>query len=214
MIVLLAALTLSGRTICIDPGHPSEVGPGTKGKHITEMRAAWLVALKLKSLLEQDGYTVVMTKNSEKQFVTNIGRAEAANRAHAAYMVRLHCDAGSMSGLASYYPAVQGRAHGRTGPSEKVIRESSSLAHLFHPAVIAALQGNLADRGLHTDAATFIGGKQGGALTGSVFSEVPVVLVEMAVLQNEHDDLFISTEDGQEKVARALEAGVEAAVPK
>ena len=80
---------------------------------------------------------------------------------------------------------------------------------LFHPAVIAALGGALADRGIKGDSATGVGGKQ-GALTGSIFSQVPALTVEMVVLTDTHDYHFIRTRAGQQQMARALLAGVEA----
>jgi len=208
------ASTSQAQTICIDPGHPSENGVGTHGKHISEVHAAWVVALKVQNILEADGYKVILTKNSEHEVVRNIRRAEIANEAHASFALRLHCDAGTKPGIATYYPAKQGHVGNKTGPSEEVIRASHRAGVIFHKALIQSLDGALEDRGLLTDSETFIGGKQGGALTGSIYSTVPVVLVEMAVLQNEHDDLFISTEDGQNTVAKALAAGVEAAVPR
>ena len=99
LVLSLASMAFSGPgpVICIDPGHPSENGVGTRGKKITEVQAAWKVALILKGLLEQAGFKVVMTKSSENQHVTNKARAETANRAHAALMVRLHCDAAADS---------------------------------------------------------------------------------------------------------------------
>jgi N-acetylmuramoyl-L-alanine amidase len=210
--LLLLALVCSSQTICIDPGHPSENGVGTRGIHISEVKAAWQVALKLRDILKADGFKVVMTKTSEMEVVTNIRRAQIANDAHASLAVRIHCDAGSRSGFATYYPGTQGKSHGVTGPSDEVIQLSHAAAERFHPAVIEALHGAVGDRGLHTDSATMIGGRQGGALTGSVFSKVPVLLVEMAVLQNAHDDAFIASDAGQEQMAKALAAGVRAAV--
>lgn len=208
---LFAALAQS-QTICIDPGHPSENGVGTHGKLISEVHAAWVVSLRLEKLLKADGYSVVMTKSSEMEHVTNRRRAEIANDAHAAFMIRIHCDAGSRSGFATYYPGTQGTVRGVTGPSLEVIEASKAAAERFHPAVIAALAGAVGDRGLHTDSATMIGGRQRGALTGSIYSKVPVVLVEMAVLQNASDDRFIASNKGQEAMAKAIEAGIDAVV--
>jgi len=202
---------LQGLTICIDPGHPSEVGSGTQGRHITEIQAAWRVALKLKEDLQGEGAQVIMTKNSEKQFVRNKDRAFTANRAHAALMVRLHCDADAGTGIATYAPDRQGTSGGKRGPDKSVIEESQRIAPAFHAAMVKALGGSLHDRGLHADTATAVGGRQ-GALTGSIYSEVPVVLVEMCVLTNRKDEAFMETQQGQEKMARALAAGVIAAV--
>jgi len=215
LIALAASLVLStfatAQTICIDPGHPSENGVGTHGIHISELHAAWLVALKLNSLLSAAGYKVVMTRGEEQKTVSNRERAEISNQVRADLMIRLHCDAGTKPGLATYYPGKQGKQGRTTGPSDRIISESRALGKKFHPAVIAALRGDMKDRGLHTEADTMIGSKQ-GALTGSIYSKVPVLLVEMAVLQNEHDDAFIAMDAGQEKIAQALLAGIRAAL--
>jgi N-acetylmuramoyl-L-alanine amidase len=201
-----------GRTVfCIDPGHPSESGRGTAGKHLSEIDAAWDVALLLKRDLESDGYTVVMTKDHAEQFVTNEQRADIANSAGAALMIRLHCDADAGTGLACYSPDRQGTVHGIFGPSKDVIAASQRALHLFHPAVMKSLDGLLVDRGMHPDTSTRIGGIQ-GALTGSIFSQVPVVLVEMCVLTNPHDEAIISSLSGQIKIASALTKGAEAVV--
>jgi N-acetylmuramoyl-L-alanine amidase len=57
---------------------------------------------------------------------------------------------------------------------------------------------------------TAVGAKQ-GALTGSIFSLVPVILVEMVVLTNSVDEAFF-LKHGKTKLADALEQGVVAAV--
>src|SRR5687768_863447 len=105
--------------IAIDPGHPSETSSGSEVVNgTTEVHVAWIVALRLRDLLRDCGYAVVMTKTSEMQLVRNVERAEVGNRARAALMVRLHADASSDSGFALYYPDRQGTAEGRTGPSD------------------------------------------------------------------------------------------------
>ena len=124
-------------------------------------------------------------------------------------MLRLHCDAGEQSGLATYYPDRQGKRFGVTGPSPAVITDSRRAASVFQPAVIGALHGALRDAGIKGDSQTAVGGKQ-GALTGSIFSHVPALTVEMCVLTNAHDYRFIRTAAGQQKMALALLAGVEA----
>jgi N-acetylmuramoyl-L-alanine amidase len=69
------------------------------------------------------------------------------------------------------------------------------------------LAGVLKDGGVRGDSKTFVGSKQ-GALTGSIFSQVPAVLVEMVVLSNKEDAEFIKTEDGQMKMAKAIAEGI------
>jgi N-acetylmuramoyl-L-alanine amidase len=70
------------------------------------------------------------------------------------------------------------------------------------------LRGHLDDNGLRTDYQTKVGREQGGALTGSIFSEVPVVTVEMVVLSDERDAEFIKREEGQRRMAQAIAEGV------
>lgn len=198
--------------ICIDPGHPSEVGVGTQGQRVSEIEVAWNVALKLKDLLEAKGYRVFLTKNTENELVRNRERAAVANQVRAALMIRLHCDSDAGSGTAIYYPGRQGETGGICGPSLEVVKASRTAAQKFHTAMMDTLRGVLKDRGLHTDIDTLVGSKQ-GALTGSIFSKVPVLLVEMCVLTNPEDETVLADEDGQKRMANALSAGVQMAVP-
>jgi N-acetylmuramoyl-L-alanine amidase len=207
----LLIMSTSAPVICIDPGHPSEVGLGTKGKKFTENEVNWKVAGLLRAALEEDGYTVVLTKKSLNEKVLNQRRAEIANGAKAALMVRLHCDATGGSGSAIYYPDKTGRKGKKVGPSAWVRSESKRRATLFYEAYSGDLQGILKTRGLLTDRDTHVG-KQQGALTGSIYSHVPVLLVEMVVLTNDQDESFLE-EDGFDRLTQALKAGVNAAVP-
>ncbi len=191
------------QTVCIDPGHPSEVGSGTHGKKITEIHAAWKVAILLKKELEAEGITVVMTKGNETQFVKNKDRAAIANKAKADLMVRLHCDSEAGSGFAVYIPKKQGTAQGKTGPAPSVIAKCGIAGAIFHKELTANLKGKLKDNGLLPDTATAVGGKF-GALIGSIFSEVPVVLIEMCRLSNKKDEAFISSSAGQQAMAHSL----------
>ena len=206
---------LTGFVVCVDPGHQSETSYGTESRDhkLTELHVNWVVAETLQRLLQGAGATVVMTKQRESQIVTNRKRAEIANAAHAGLFLRLHCDSGEQSGLATYYPDRQGTRFGVTGPSQSVMTASHRAAEIFQPAVIAALHGSLNDSGIKGDSQTGVGGRQ-GALTGSIFSHVPALTVEMCVLTNTHDYKFIRTEFGQRIMAEALLNGVEAYAAK
>ena len=202
----------SARTIvCIDPGHPSEVASGKNVQNGTsETQTNWAVATKLRDALEARGYEVVMTKSAEDELVRNKERALVANRAGASLMIRLHCDASTEHGFAVYYPDRRGRAKdGTTGPGEGVIEESRRAAEALHSGLVEELNGALNDNGVRTDFQTKVGREQGGALTGSIFSEVPVVTIEMVVLSDDADASFIKTEDGQRRMAEAIAKGVE-----
>jgi N-acetylmuramoyl-L-alanine amidase len=202
----------TGVVVCIDPGHPSETSDGTKASDgTTEISVAWQVALRMRPLLAERGVTVVLTKQAEGQMVTNRRRAEIANEARAALMVRLHCDAAAGSGFALYAPDRQGTTQGVTGPRAEVIRSSTAAAAAMRGEMAPLLAGSLRDGGVRGDSRTAVGARQ-GALTGSIFSQVPVVTVEMAVLTNDKDAAFITGAAGQDRMARAMAAGILVAI--
>jgi N-acetylmuramoyl-L-alanine amidase len=62
------------------------------------------------------------------------------------------------------------------------------------------------------DSRTAIGSRQ-GALTGSIFSRVPVATVEMAVLTGAGDARLIASPEGQPRMADAIAAGIARVVP-
>lgn len=194
--------------VVIDPGHPSETAAGDVVQHgTTEVHIAWVVALALRDELRARGFEVLLTKQSESQLVTNRERAEIGNRANAMVMVRLHCDASRDSGFAVYHPDRQGTVDGVTGPAAEVIASSRAAAQIIHAAMSAALRDHLKDGGVRGDSRTLVGSRQ-GALTGSIHSRIPAVLVEMVTLSNPRDAEFITGDDGQRAMARAIADGV------
>ncbi|HSW29624.1 MAG TPA: N-acetylmuramoyl-L-alanine amidase [Longimicrobiales bacterium] len=196
--------------VVVDPGHPSEYAKGASGPAgATEIQVNWAVAQKLRVLLEGAGYRVVVTKLVEDEVVTNRHRAEIGTLHGADIIVRLHCDAGSHRGTATFYPDRPGTNLGVTGPSQEVIDGSRALAEALHPAMIASLGPDWPDLGIKGDSKTAVGSRQ-GALTGSIFSTLPVVTVEMVVITQADQEAFIASEDGQARMARALAAGIEA----
>lgn len=204
-------MTANAQTVCIDPGHPSEVGRGTAGKKISEMTAAWKVAKLLEQKLLKSDFKVVLTKSKESQFAKNKDRAAVANKAKADLMVRLHCDANEGGGFAVYVPMRKGTSGGKTGPSQAIIDASTEKGKLFHAELTKHLAKHLKDNGLMGDIKTAVGAKQ-GALTGSIFSEVPVILVEMCCLTNAKDETFMASKAGQETMAEALFKATKAAI--
>jgi N-acetylmuramoyl-L-alanine amidase len=212
MLSLLAFTVLSVQpSVCIDPGHISEVGPGTRGLRVTELDVAWEVGKALEERLKKEGVRVVMTKDRVDQLVLNRDRSAIANNARVDLMVRLHCDAASGSGFAVYYPTQQGTSGEKVGPSQDILRRTAPIAKRFHAAMADSLRGKLNDNGLRSDLQTNVGSKQ-GALTGSIYSEVPVLLVEMVVLTNPQDEAFIISKSGREAMIDALAKGTLAAV--
>lgn len=201
--------------ICIDPGHPSEVNPGAEEQNgAREVEVNYDVALALQSKLTDEKIAlVVMTRDfrsydpKHPKVVTNRARAEIANRAHAVLLLRLHCDTGKGAGFTLYYPDKAATKNGKTGPPANVRAASKIAANALHDGMNDVLDGVLADDGVKGESATFIGEKQ-GALTGSIYSEVPAVTVEMVFLSNPKDAAFISSPDGCQQMAEALSMGI------
>jgi len=194
--------------VCIDPGHPSETSAGANAHGLSENRLNWQVAQRLSNRLRRLGIQHVLTKRSEKERVTNRRRAEIANAYGSALFIRLHCDVGSGRGYTWYYPDRAGRKNGVTGPSKAVQQWSRSAASYMNEAMKPVLKGSLRSNPIKTDASTFVGGKQGGVLTGSIFSKVPTALIEMCYINQRSDARFIASATGQEKMAEALAAGI------
>jgi N-acetylmuramoyl-L-alanine amidase len=195
--------------VCVDPGHPSETSDGAASGGLSENRLNWQVGVRLKQKLLARGISVQMTKSRENQRVTNRQRADIANAARSDLFIRLHCDEGGGRGFAWYYPNRSGRKGGVTGPPPRVQIASREAAQMMNSAMIPVLRGSLASNPIKTDAATFVGGKQGGVLTGSIFSRVPTALIEMCFINKRSDARFIASAAGQDKMAEALAVGIE-----
>jgi N-acetylmuramoyl-L-alanine amidase len=213
-ILFAAAAAAQAQTIVIDPGHPSEVGMGTRGKHLTEVAVAWQTATLLAERLRGKGYRVVLTKSWEREFVPNRRRAEIANEARADLLLRLHLDAAKGRGYAFYHPDRVGTAaDGKRGPSAKVLRESARATRLLYRHYTQALAELLPGNGVKTDRQTAVGARQ-GALTGSIFSQVPVCLIELAVLTNPQDEAVLRRPGGLARIADALTVAIVRTIPR
>jgi N-acetylmuramoyl-L-alanine amidase len=154
------------------------------------------------------GIAYVLTKNSEDQLVTNRQRAEIANKNGAALFLRLHCDTGGGHGYAWYFPDHAATKQGVTGPPAEVQRASRQAVQILNDAMKPVLRGRLQSNAIKTDGATFVGGKQGGVLTGSIFSRVPTALIEMCFLNQKSDAKVMGSPEGQEKMAEALATAI------
>jgi len=204
-----------GPTICIDPGHPSETNPGAQLQNgLREVEVTYDIALLLQKILEDELHARVILTRDFREYdpkhprtVTNRRRAEIANAAGADLFLRLHCDTGKGRGFTLYYPDRQATKNGITGPSAAVRQASAQYARGMRDGIAEVLADDLRDNGVKGESATFIGKKQ-GALTGSIFSEVPAVTVEMVFLSDPGDAKFIGSKDGQARMAKALAAGI------
>lgn len=202
---------LAGKVICIDPGHqgradtsPEPIGPGssqTKPKvaggtsgvitHVPEGQTVLEIGLKLRTALEAQGATVVMTRTSQNVNVSNSRRAEIANNAHADLFIRLHCDGASSSSTHGISMLVPAKTQW-TGP---IVSSSRSAGETLQAAVIAAT-----------------GAKNNGVvsrsdLSGFNYCKVPSILIEMGFMTNPTEDRELNSADYQAKLVKGLTQG-------
>lgn len=177
----------SVKVITVDAGHNydgKDKGARIEGTDYKEEEITWQIADKLRRLLEEKGYTVVMTRKSIDSSLANTStkeslqaRVDIAHNAGADLFISIHCNIGGGIGSETY-------CYKNGGYAEK-------LAKLIQKEL--AGQAGMKDRGVKT--ADFYVVKN---------TEMPAVLVETGFMDNEHDIGVITSEDGQQKIAEAI----------
>ncbi len=200
----------TGKVICVDPGGQSRpmqgewTDPGMTRRDIPEAEvrgattgnAEYLVnldiALKLKSLLEKDGITVVMTRESNDVDLSNSMRAEIANNSNANLYLRIRCANSEdpfEKGTRTLYPE-QGRW------TESIYQGSKEAALLVQGELLKAC--GTEDLGIvpTLDAAGFN------------WARVPAIQPEPGFLSSPRDDTLLAEENFRWKVAWGLRNGI------
>lgn len=207
-----------GKVIVIDPGHGGKVtsekepvspdSSQTKPKNVggatgistrkPESVIALSVSVKLKELLENQGYTVIMTRANNNETIGNIARAEVGNKNNADLVIRIHADSSentSVQGASMLVP-------GNVGYSKSISGISKQYGQTIFNTLLS--QVGMKSRGIVTRT----------DLTGFNWSKVPVVLIEMGFLSNPSEDKLLASESYQQKIAAGLEKGIEKALAK
>ncbi|MCI6739054.1 MAG: N-acetylmuramoyl-L-alanine amidase [Intestinibacter sp.] len=194
--------------ICIDPGHQTKgdmseepVGPGSSE---TKFKVSWgtqgvstnipeyelnLQASKiLKKYLEDMGFKVIMTRETNDVNITNSERAIFANENNANLVIRIHADGSddsSVTGASLHIPASNGKY------TSKIYKESNKCAQIMFSDMKEAgfKVNNIYER---------------SDLTGFNWSEVPAVLVEMGFMSNPEEDEKMAQKSYQEKMMKAI----------
>ncbi|MCY6355977.1 N-acetylmuramoyl-L-alanine amidase family protein [Clostridium sp. ZS2-4] len=204
---------LENNIIVIDPGHASKADLGkepsapnsSKLKYkqtggadgvvtkTPEYKINMQVAKKLKSKLEEKGYTVIMTKTDNNKTMSNVERAKVGNEANAGLVIRIHADSADNSSAKGASMLVPGKNE----YTKKIYDESK----LFGKVILNTLTNEVGMRNR--------GVIERDDITGFNWSTVPVVLVEMGFLSNRNEDKLLSSNDYQEKIADALAKGID-----
>lgn len=167
--------------IVIDAGHGAK-DPGAKSvTGRTEKEFNLAVVLKIKKLLDQEPRLQAYLTRSDDTFVELNDRASYANNLGADVFVSIHGN--------SYTPSATGTEtyYNRTN--------SKSLADIVHKHVVASL--GLPDRNVRQ--AGFVVIKK---------TTMPAILLESGYLSNKGDEKVLYSEDGQNRIAAAVVAGI------
>ena len=209
---------LSGVVVCIDPGHQENgqfvkepMGPGlsgsTSGKGgmaqgtVTLRREAIVVleaGMILRDLLLAEGATVVMTREVQDIFHTNIERCEIAEEAGAHIMLRLHCDNNSnanKTGMSVYCPLNSDYAKAVADKAEY-----KALGEAFLDEMKKAVGYELSTKTGYVH--------QNDNYVGNNWAQMVCFLVEMGYMSNAGEDIKLATPEYQRMLAEGMVEGV------
>lgn len=181
------------KIIVIDAGHggedPGAVSDVLSGKTVLEKDIALGIAKKVRDILENNGYTVIMTRPDDTYPTLN-ERAKLANQKGAALFVSIHMNSSPSqdpSGTETYYSEINnGNDFGAT---------SKDLATNIQNRLYKAL--NSRDRGVKT---------ANHAVTRN--SIMPAALIEVGFISNAEQAELLTTQNYQNKAAQAIAEGI------
>lgn len=202
------------KIIGIDPGHQQSgnsgleaVGPGASTKkakvaggtsgvstHIAEYQLTMKIAKSLKKELVNRGYAVVMTRTKNNVNISNKERAIKINKSGADICIRLHADGGASSakGASGLYPSSQNPYVGKL--SSKSYKLSQSILKSYCAATGIRNRGSV----------------KRDDLTGTNWSKVPVIVLEMGFMTNSAEDKYMASQNGQKAMVQGIANGVDA----
>ena len=186
------------------------VGPGateTKNKMgtsstgictgISESELNLQIALKLEKELKKRGYKVLMTRKSNDVNISNARRAEMANEANVAALIRIDANVSEDTTLNGAMTICQTKDN----PYNPSVHYQSRVLSEFVLDRLIEATGCEKQNIWETDTMTFIN-----------WSKVPVTIVEVGYLSNPEEDKLLITEEYQEKIAIGIANGIDNAV--
>lgn len=204
--------SIAGKIIAVDAGHginsynkQESIAPnssekkaafasGTSGKNQTEEELNLAVALKLQKALENKGAIVHMTRTTHNSDMTNIDRAEFANKLNADISVKIHADGNNSSSVHGVSVLVPGTQY---ISDSNVINKSRTAGEYILSEFVKSTGANNRGISVRND------------LTGFNWTKVPIVLVEMGFMTNPEEDKLMETDDYQDKMVNGMVSGLE-----
>ncbi|WP_405758978.1 N-acetylmuramoyl-L-alanine amidase [Streptomyces sp. NBC_01420] len=216
---------LSGRTVVIDPGHnPTnhlhtaeinrqvDIGTGHKECDTTgtatnggyaEAEFTLDVAHRLRTLLRDQGATVILTYDRDRAFGPCVDeRARIGNKAHADAVVSIHAD-GSAVGNRGFHVILPASVRGGGADTSKIVAPSRDLGTRI---------AGLFVRSTGSSPSNYIGGKTGldvrKDLGGLNLSTVPKVFIECGNMRDPEDAALLTDPGWRQKAAQGIADGI------
>lgn len=200
--------------IAIDPGHQESgnfgqepIGPGasemktkvaggTKGTStgVPEYQLTLDVSLKLRDILENKGYRVLMIRETNDVDISNSERAKMANEADADVFVRIHANGSESSSANGAMTICQTSSNPY---NSELYEKSKSLSQQVLDAYTEAT-GIRKERVWETD-----------TMSGINWCTVPVTIIELGYMTNPGEDEKMQDPDFQELMAEGITEGIE-----
>lgn len=155
------------------------------------------VALLLRDELIRRGYSVVMIRETNNVNISNMRRAQIANKYSAAAYVRIHANSwtdDSMNGAMTI-------CHSASNPYPNCVATYED-SRLLSELVLDAFCKQTGIKQLNV--------REMDNMTGTNWSEVPTTIVEMGFLSNKSDDRLMATEYFRQEAAVGIADGLDA----
>jgi len=201
------------RVIAIDPGHGGQdTGTQNKALKLNEKTFTLDVGLRLRALLQKEGYKVVMTRTDDR-YIPLPDRAEIANKAGADLFISIHFNsvegAPAVFGTETYAMTPQYQHSTSTSPGEK-----DPGARMAYPGnrndVWNVILGYCMQNKLLSKLGSEDRGLKRARFAVLRFVNAPAVLVESGYLSNTAEARKICTPAYRDGIAEGIAEGIRA----
>ncbi|WP_421381653.1 N-acetylmuramoyl-L-alanine amidase family protein [Bacillus salacetis] len=200
--------------VCIDPGHQEKanlehepIGPGaaeTKIKvsggttGVSTGKPEYVLVMEisnlLKSQLEQEGFEVILTRQSHDVNLSNRERAQLASENEADVFIRMHADGANDPSVRGFHILTPSK----NSPYTKAIFEDSvKLSNSIFNEVKFVPEADARGITFRED------------ISGFNWSEVPVTLIELGFMTNPEEDENLSDPSYQMELVKGIVNGLE-----